>query len=101
MAVLEDRQIDRFDLPFPADRPVTGANLLSVLRPIYTQAARSMQLVQGTVSQLLSSPARVVITDATAATYRCRYAAAYTPTVGDNVACLVNGAGGVVLFRLA
>jgi hypothetical protein len=101
--VIADRVLDRGDLPFPTDRPLTGQDLLGLFpqlfRPLWSAAANA---VRGDVATVTAVGAhKLTLDDGAGGTYQARYLAAYTPAVGDTVLVLRNAAQGVVLGPLA
>jgi hypothetical protein len=105
--MLEDRDLERDDLPFPLNRPITGQDLLGglfprLLRPLWRAAAQAVRADVGTVTQTLAGPPkRVVVTFSGDDTDTFRYLARYTPAVGDVVVVIRNRAQGIVLDKLA
>jgi hypothetical protein len=101
--VIVDRVLDRDDLPFPTNRPMTGQDILalfpSLLRPLWSAAANA---VRGDVLTVTAVAAhKVTLDDGNGGTFQARYLAAYTPTVGDTVLVLHNSSQAVVLGPLA
>jgi hypothetical protein len=102
--VIADRTLNRDDLPFPLDRPLTGQDLLQVfpgiLGPMWTQAAKAVRPGVGTVTAIGTGPATVTVTIGSI-TKVCRYFRTYVPIVGDTVFLLHNAAQAIVLGPLA
>lgn len=87
---MDDRELGRDDLPFPLDRPLTGADLLrlfpTLLQPMWTTAANACQFFTGTVTAVHNAAPKSVdieLSDHTVLT--ARYYPGYTPSVGDVV----------------
>lgn len=104
--LLTEKQLDRFDLPIPMDRPLTGQDLLAVIphviQPAWTAAARALTYTLAAVTAVTTSPARVnlLAADGTALT-AVPYLRGYTPRVGDEVFVLLNATQRVVLAAIA
>lgn len=101
--LIPDRVLDRDDLPFPLNRPITGQDLLGLfprlLRPVWSAAANALRGDTATVTALGAH--KLTLDDGSGGSYKANYLAAYTPTVGDTVLVLRNAQQAVVLGPLA
>lgn len=102
--MIGDRDLNRDDLPFPLDRPLTGQDLMRLLphllQPLWSQAAHAVRVTVGQVTALKTGPRRVTI-DTGGRDVDARYLAGYTPTIGDLVLVLRNQEKAIVLGKLA
>jgi hypothetical protein len=100
--VIRDRDLDRDDLPFPLNRPLTGQDLLGLFprlfRPLWSAAANAVRGDLVTITAVQAH--KVTVDDGNGGTYTARFLAAYTPTVGDTVLVLRNASQAVVLGPL-
>lgn len=104
--MLTDRQLDRFDLPFPLGRPVTGQDLLALIphliQPAWSAAANALGWRLAHVTAIHTGPASVDLTTLQGEPFPAvRYLDSYTPAVADLVFLLVNAERQLVIGALA
>lgn len=103
--MIDDRPLNRDDLPFPLNRPLNGQDLLTfvnrVLQPLWSQSANAVRSDVGTVTAVKTASPKTVTVDLNPGTATCRHLASYTPAVGDTVLVIRNRAKSVCLGKLA